>query len=67
MLQCSMKTAWHLTHRIREAMADGGLAPLGAQGKVVEAGTTYVGGKEKNKHKSERDHKNIGARGKHTS
>src|ERR1700689_5728017 len=23
MLQCSMKTAWHLTHRIREAMKDG--------------------------------------------
>src|SRR5438067_8961825 len=24
MLQCSMKTAWFLTHRIREAMKDGG-------------------------------------------
>jgi transposase-like protein len=44
MLQCSMKTAWFLTHRIREAMKDGGLEPLGGQGKTVEADTTFVGG-----------------------
>ena len=50
MLQCSMKTAWHLTHRIRKAMDDGGLGPLGGEGKTLEADTTYVGGKEKNKH-----------------
>src|SRR6266446_7631391 len=44
MLQCSMKTAWHLTHRIRLAMADGGEAgPLGGAGKVVEADETYFG------------------------
>src|SRR6201747_1162158 len=29
MLQCSMKTAWHLTHRIREAMKYGCREPLG--------------------------------------
>lgn len=44
MLQCSMKTAWHLTHRIRLAMADGGEAgPLGGAGKVVEADETHFG------------------------
>src|SRR2546430_753750 len=36
MLQCSMKTAWFLTHRIREAMRDGSLGPLGGEGKFVE-------------------------------
>lgn len=44
MLQCSMKTAWFLTHRIREAMKDGGLGPLGGEGKTLEADTTYIGG-----------------------
>ena len=46
MLQCSMKTAWHLTHRIRLAMADGGEnGPLGGAGKHVEADETYCGNK----------------------
>jgi transposase-like protein len=44
MLRCSMKTAWHLTHRIRHAMADSSEAgPLGGSGKVVEADETYFG------------------------
>lgn len=64
MLQCSMKTAWHLTHRIREAMNDGGLEPLGGAGKVIEADTAYVGGKEKNKHVGKRKAGNIGGMGK---
>jgi transposase-like protein len=52
-LQCSMKTAWFLGHRIREAMADLGIntdsGPLGGQNKVVEADETYVGGKARNR------------------
>src|ERR1039458_2416645 len=35
---CSMKTAWFLTHRIREMMArTDGLPPMGGDGKVIEA------------------------------
>jgi transposase-like protein len=42
-LKCSMKTAWFLTHRIREAMRDGALAPMGGAGGIVEVDETYVG------------------------
>jgi len=43
MLQCSMKTAWHLTHRIREAMRAGELAPMGGPGRIVEIDETLQG------------------------
>ena len=47
MLQCSMKTAWFLTHRIREAMRAGDLAvPFGTGGGMVEADETYIGHKK---------------------
>ena len=46
MLSCSMKTAWFLTHRIREAMRDGSLAPMGGKGGIVEVDETFVGHKE---------------------
>jgi hypothetical protein len=46
----SLKTAWFLTHRIREAMREGTLpGGLGGEGKFVEADETYVGGKAKNR------------------
>ncbi len=64
MLECSMKTAWFLTHRIREAMKDGFAGPLGGEGMFLEADTTYIGGKEKNKHVGKRNSKNIGGMGK---
>jgi len=44
-LKCSMKTAWFLTHRIREAMAEKhGIFtdPLGGVGKVVEADEAFL-------------------------
>jgi transposase-like protein len=44
-LKCSMKTAWFLTHRIREAMAekhDIFTPPLGGAGKVVEADEAFL-------------------------
>ncbi len=45
LLNCSMKTAWHLTHRIREIMLPAGLIPMGGEGKTIEADATYVGRK----------------------
>ena len=52
MLQCSMKTAWFLGHRIREAMNDNPgvfYSPLGGQGMTVEADETYIGGRAENR------------------
>jgi transposase-like protein len=42
MLGGSMKTAWFVSHRIREAMKDNSEAPLGGMGKTVEADETYL-------------------------
>ena len=42
-LGCHMKTAWFVGHRIREAMADGALAPFGGGGGIVEADETFIG------------------------
>src|SRR5690349_13749569 len=43
MLGCGMKTAWHLGHRIRFAMApNGDIGPLGGAGKIVEADETEL-------------------------
>jgi transposase-like protein len=43
---CSMKTAWFLTHRIREIMKPkDDASPLGGEGKTIEADVTYVGRK----------------------
>lgn len=42
-LGVTLKTAWFMAHRIREAMREGGLGPLGGEGKIVEADETYFG------------------------
>lgn len=45
----SYKSSLFLLHRVRWAMADDAPAPLGGEGKTVEADETYVGGKPRNK------------------
>lgn len=42
-LETTYKTAWFLTHRIREAMRSGELAPFGGGGGVVEVDETFIG------------------------
>ena len=42
-LGCTLKTAWFIEHRIREAMTAGALAPFGSDGGAVEADETYIG------------------------
>lgn len=61
----SYRSAWFLMHRIRFALRDAVFADrLGGPGSVVEADETLIGGKERNKRKSKRNPKNIGAVGK---
>ena len=58
MLNCSMKTAWFLTHRIREAMApakDAG--PIGGEGKIVEADETFLANSKRTKKRPGYQHK----------
>lgn len=66
MLGVTYKTAWFMFHRIREGMRPGNdvAGPRGGEGKIVEADETVIGGKERNKHVSKRNPKNIGAVGK---
>src|ERR1700730_12634685 len=52
-LKVTYKSAWFLAHRIRYCM---GQSPLKEKlSGVLEADTTYVGGKEKNKHFYQRE------------
>jgi transposase-like protein len=49
-LGVTLKTAWFMSHRIREAMREGKLpGGIGGEGMFVEADETYVGGKAKNR------------------
>ena len=46
-LGITYKSAWFLTHRIRECMRDGALAPFGSGGGTVEVDETFIGTKHK--------------------
>lgn len=45
-LEITLKSAWFLSHRIREAMREGNLGPIGGNGMTVEVDETYFGNKE---------------------
>jgi transposase-like protein len=49
MLDVTYKTAWFMAHRIREAMKDAKLPPIGGEGKIVEADETVIGGSKVNR------------------
>lgn len=42
-LGVTLKTAWFMAHRIREAVRSGDLAPFGVGGEAVEVDETYIG------------------------
>jgi transposase-like protein len=45
-LGVTLKTAWFMGHRIREAMRNGDLAPFGSNGGTVEVDETFIGQEE---------------------
>jgi transposase-like protein len=45
-LGVTLKTAWFMSHRVREAMRALGVEPMGGEGKEVEADETYIGQQE---------------------
>jgi transposase-like protein len=62
-LGITLKSAWFLSHRIREAMKDGNPSPLGGPWEIVEADETYIGRNSKvrvNKRGGEHKNKVIG-------
>jgi transposase-like protein len=62
-LEVQYKTAWFLAHRIREAMRDGSLAPMGGNGKIVEADETYFGKTEQERVSAQRKGRPYNPRG----
>jgi transposase-like protein len=57
-LGITLKSAWFLGHRIREAMRSGDLAPMGGPGSAVEADETFIGRKEASIKRRGHGHKN---------
>jgi len=45
-LGVTLKTAWFMSHRLREAMTTVGFEPMGGRGSIVEVDETYFGDKE---------------------
>ena len=65
-LGVTQKTAWFMLHRIRKAMSKGSFVKLGGPRSEVEADETFIGGKARNMHLSEKKRRitSTGPRGK---
>lgn len=62
-LGITLKSAWFMSHRIREAMRSGDMSPFGSDGGAVEVDETFIGRDFTKKPKGEKkgrgyDHKN---------
>lgn len=57
-LGVTLKTAWFMSHRIREAMRTVGIDSLGGSGSIVEADETFIGRKEGSLKRRGHGHKN---------
>ena len=57
-LGVTLKTAWFMSHRIREAMRNGDLSPMGGSGSAVEADETFIGRKKGRPVRHGYEHKN---------
>src|SRR5882757_6148926 len=66
MIGLPYKTAWFMAHRIREGMRELNPEPMGGEGKTAEADETYIGGKERNRHRKDRGKVVGGPYGKET-
>lgn len=53
-LGVTVKTAWFMSHRIREAMRSGDFAPFGTDGGIVEVDETFIGNDRTKKPKHEK-------------
>jgi hypothetical protein len=45
-LGVTLRTAWHMSHRIRLAMDESGSGPIGGEGKSLESDETFIGYKD---------------------
>jgi transposase-like protein len=58
MIGVTYQTAWFMEHRIREAMRDGALSPMGGEGSTVEIDEAFIGKKDGFETKRGFGHKN---------
>jgi transposase-like protein len=59
-LSVTLKTAWFMSHRIREAMKSDNMTPFGSNGGIVEVDETYMG-KVKAKYRNNSSKLKVGA------
>jgi transposase-like protein len=58
-LEITLKSAWFLSHRIREAMAEGRLNPFGTGGGIVEADEAFLTRKRRRKSDGDLDRRDL--------